>query len=83
MKKYRIALTCLVLFAVSCEKNGDDVYDGLESETYTESTAVIANPERGIYSATECHSAQKALSTRQKSTQPEWWAALCICWNTT
>ncbi len=66
MKKYRIALTCLVLFAVSCEKNGDDVYDGLESETYTESTAVIANPERGFYSATEFHSASKSPVNQAK-----------------
>ena len=52
--------------AVSCIQNADDLYKDMDSETYTESTAVIANPERGFYSATEFHSASKTAISQAK-----------------
>lgn len=66
MKRLFIAFFCVLATVFSCGKNEEDQYKGLDSEEYTESTAVITNPERGFYSATEFHSATKTPVNQAK-----------------
>jgi len=46
---------------VSCNKEGKDPLAGLETVAYTESDAVIPNPERGFYSTRESHNASASV----------------------
>lgn len=69
---YISALSVLLAAAVSCGKNGTDPepeplpYEGLEQVSYTESNAVIANPERGFYSTLEVHSTSSSTMNAAK-----------------
>ena len=47
-----ILFTCLTL-AISCHRNPDDNIAGMKAVNYQATDAIIANPERGFYSAAE------------------------------
>lgn len=66
MKHLYLIAASLLVAAVSCNDLQEDIYKGLDSETYEESTAVIPNPERGFYSTTEVHDASKSAITQAK-----------------
>jgi hypothetical protein len=66
MKHLYLISASLLVAAVSCNDLQEDIYKGLDSETYEESTAVIPNPERGFYSTTEVHDASKAAISQAK-----------------
>lgn len=61
MKRFTLLATalCTLLAVISCEKKPLDPYKGLEKVSFTESDALIANPERGFYSTVETHNAGK------------------------
>ena len=58
----------LSLFLLSCNKPGgtDPVDDGLEKVTYTESDAIIPNPERGFYTGISVKSPNEAVLNTNK-----------------
>ena len=59
-----LSISCLLLLVLAggCNKGkeGSDPLAGLEKVTYTESDAVIPNPERGFYSTKETHKASSS-----------------------
>jgi hypothetical protein len=62
---YTISCLLILVTAGACNKDnkGDDPLAGLEKVTYTESDAVIPNPERGFYSTRETHKATSSPIT--------------------
>ena len=57
---------CLLALSLTCacnKENSNDPFKGLEKQTYTESDAIIPNPERGFYSTRETHSATATTIT--------------------
>lgn len=60
MRHLSLSVCCFVAlaFTLACNNDGNnDPMKGLEKVSYTESDAIIANPERGFYSTKETHSA--------------------------
>ena len=53
MTTHSFALGAFLLLAVACHKGSDDNIAGMEAVNYQASDAVIANPERGFYAASE------------------------------
>ena len=48
-----LPLLAFLPLAIACHKNPDDTIAGMEAVSYQATDAIIANPERGFYSASE------------------------------